>query len=572
MSSPGTKILNGRYEINKIIGRGGMADVYLGKDILLSRLVAIKLLRADLSRDPAFQGRFRREAKSAAALNHRGIVSIYDTGEDKVFESEYSVTSIPYIIMEYVQGETIRQLINNKSLSIENSLDYAVGILEALEYSHHMGIVHRDIKPANVMITPEGESKVMDFGIARAISDSSATLTQTQAVIGTAHYLSPEQARGEAVDFRSDIYSVACLLYEQLTGRPPFVGDSPVAVAYQHVREEAKPPSFFNVGISKNLDAVLLKGLVKDREYRYQCAADFKKDLVDIKFGRVPQRTKVGQKKNVAYTLANDKVLETKSVAQVVEPKLSVVKNKKVSAKRGGSKNKFWLFFLVFLLCGLSLFFVFKYVSQRNADVQIPVLANFSLADAQRVLVDLGLVVVVEDVASDSVVSGNVVRTQPNFSEYVAAGSLVKMFVSSGSAQVVVPDLFNKTQLEIVNILNSFGLSVNNFEFVNSSTVAEGRFVSSVPQVGSVVSSGSVLDVNISKGKVVVPNVIGRNIVEAIAVLQGENFRLNVEVEEVENSVLGEDVVTRQVPASGSEVVQHSVVVLYKTVAPVSKE
>ncbi|MEV6394963.1 Stk1 family PASTA domain-containing Ser/Thr kinase [Streptomyces sp. NPDC051907] len=267
--------LGGRYELGSVLGRGGMAEVYLAHDTRLGRTVAVKTLRADLARDPSFQARFRREAQSAASLNHPAIVAVYDTGEDYVDN-----ISIPYIVMEYVDGSTLRELLHSgRKLLPERTLEMTIGILQALEYSHRNGIVHRDIKPANVMLTRTGQVKVMDFGIARAMGDSGMTMTQTAAVIGTAQYLSPEQAKGEQVDARSDLYSTGCLLYELLTVRPPFVGDSPVAVAYQHVREEPQPPSNFDAEITPEMDAIVLKALVKDPDYRYQSADEMRADI-----------------------------------------------------------------------------------------------------------------------------------------------------------------------------------------------------------------------------------------------------------------------------------------------------
>ena len=226
------RLLGGRYQVGELLGYGGMAEVHRGRDLRLGRDVAIKMLRTDLARDATFQERFRREAQNSAALNHPAIVAVYDTGEDR-----NSSGATPYIVMEYVEGETLRDVLRREGvLAPERAMSLAADICGALDFSHRNGIVHRDVKPGNVMITPQGTVKVMDFGIARAVSDSAATMTSTAAVIGTAQYLSPEQARGEGVDARSDVYSVGCLLYELVTGTPPFTGDSPVAVAYQHVR------------------------------------------------------------------------------------------------------------------------------------------------------------------------------------------------------------------------------------------------------------------------------------------------------------------------------------------------
>ena len=270
--------IGGRYEVGELLGRGGMAEVRKGTDVRLGRTVAIKRLRTDLASDATFQARFRREAQSAASLNHPAIVSVYDTGEE--MSTDGSNVAQPYIVMEYVAGRTLRDIIREgRKILPERALEITSGVLAALDYSHRAGIIHRDIKPGNVMLTPAGDVKVMDFGIARAVSDASSTMTQTAAVVGTAQYLSPEQARGENVDSRSDVYSTGCLLYELLTGRPPFVGDSPVSVAYQHVREQAPPPSSLDEELTPEIDAIVMKSLAKNVGDRYPSAAAMKADI-----------------------------------------------------------------------------------------------------------------------------------------------------------------------------------------------------------------------------------------------------------------------------------------------------
>src|SRR5215469_15243819 len=269
------RLLGGRYELDGVVGRGGMAEVYRARDIRLDRIVAIKTLRADLAQDQIFQARFRREAQSAASLNHPSIVAVYDTGEDTS-----TGVPVPYIVMEFVDGRTVRDLMNEgHRLTPERSLEIISGVLRALEYSHQAGIVHRDIKPGNVMVNRNGDIKVMDFGIARAMNDAQATMTQTAQVIGTAQYLSPEQARGERVDARSDLYSTGCLMYELLTGRPPFTGDSPVAIAYQHVRENPVPPSRIDPSLPSWADSIVLKAMAKSPSDRYQSAAEMNADI-----------------------------------------------------------------------------------------------------------------------------------------------------------------------------------------------------------------------------------------------------------------------------------------------------
>ena len=272
--------VGGRYELGDLLGRGGMAEVRRAVDRRLGRPVAVKQLRADLATDPTFQARFRREAQSAAGLNHPTIVAVYDTGEET---DPLTGVSIPYIVMELVEGPTLRDVLRDgRKILPERALELTQGVLEALSYSHKAGIIHRDIKPANVMLTTSGGVKVMDFGIARAVADTSATMTQTAAVIGTAQYLSPEQARGETVDARSDIYSAGCLLYELLVGRPTFIGESPVSVAYQHVREAPVPPSQLDPVVTADIDAVTLKALAKDPADRYQSAREMKADITRV--------------------------------------------------------------------------------------------------------------------------------------------------------------------------------------------------------------------------------------------------------------------------------------------------
>ncbi|MGI8532226.1 MAG: Stk1 family PASTA domain-containing Ser/Thr kinase, partial [Geodermatophilaceae bacterium] len=267
MVSP-TRLLGERYELGETIGYGGMAEVHRARDMRLGRDVAVKVLRQDLARDSQFQVRFRREAQASASLSHPAIVAVFDTGEDTVGEG-----STPFIVMEYVEGQTLREILRSDGpLPPARAVMICSDICSALDFSHRNGIVHRDVKPGNVMISASDVVKVMDFGIARAVSDSSATMTSTAAVIGTAQYLSPEQARGESVDARSDVYSCGCLLYELLTGSPPFTGDSPVAVAYQHVREDPIPPSTHNPVIGPVLDAVVMKSMAKNPANRYQSA------------------------------------------------------------------------------------------------------------------------------------------------------------------------------------------------------------------------------------------------------------------------------------------------------------
>jgi serine/threonine-protein kinase len=278
--SSNQRVIAGRYEVGNLIGRGGMADVYEGVDTRLGRTVAIKLLKADLANDPNFESRFRQEAQASARMAHPTIVRVYDAGEDVSVDSNGNTNRHPFIVMEYVNGKLLRDLLQERRLTLQEAIDFETGVLTALEFSHRAGIVHRDIKSANVMITEAGQVKVMDFGIARAVSENSATVAHTSGIVGTAQYFSPEQAKGESVDARTDLYSAGVLLYEMLAGRPPFKGESAVSVAYQHVSEAVVPPSEYDPSVSAEMDAVVIRALAKDRNDRFQSAEEFREHLL----------------------------------------------------------------------------------------------------------------------------------------------------------------------------------------------------------------------------------------------------------------------------------------------------
>jgi len=468
------RVLGNRYEVGDLLGRGGMAEVHLGRDTRLGRTVAIKLLRTDLARDATFQARFRREAQSAASLNHPAIVSVYDTGEEVVTESGGGVVPLPYIVMEYIEGRTLRDMLRGgQPLEVGLAMEITAGVLAALEYSHKAGIVHRDIKPANVMLTPRGDVKVMDFGIARALADSSATMTQTQAVIGTAQYLSPEQARGETVDARSDLYSAGCLLYELLTARPPFVADSPVAVAYQHVRELPQPPSVHNPAIPENVDRIVLHSLEKDRESRYQSAALFRADLDSARAGRPVQAyAGAGSAAAAAAAAATEFMPQagTRAMTSVgsaqpgggllpgapgaLQPGLPVNDPDGQwddDERSGGGRRAGYalLFVAVLLVFGLIAFFVAKSIGNDTPDVvqaSVPDLRNVPSADAVKQIEDLGLVAVTETAPSDNVEKDLVIKTTPAAGAKVDKGGTVTLTVSAGPDVVPVPDVAGFTQ------------------------------------------------------------------------------------------------------------------------------
>src|ERR1700751_6132673 len=390
------RLLGGRYELEGVVGRGGMAEVYRARDIRLDRIVAGQTLREDLGRDQTFQARSRREAQSAASLNHPSIVAVYDTGEDMV-----GPTPVPYIVMEYVDGRTLRELLrDDRRLLPERALEITDGVLRALDYSHRNGIVHRDIKPGNVMLTRSAEVKVMDFGIARAVSDSQATMTQTAQVIGTAQYLSPEQARGERVDARSDLYSTGCLLYELLTGRPPFTGDSPVAIAYPHVRETPIPPSRVDPEIPPWADSIVLKAMAKDPGDRYQSAGEMRNDI---------QRALQGMP--VAASTRMDAYQGTRRMGQPTQMagRTSAIPPYDYGPEdgppgRGGRKKWPWIVAGIAALAIIAgLMWGSSYTSATGATSASPEVAGLPLAQAEREIVNAHLVAQPVDKTSSSV-------------------------------------------------------------------------------------------------------------------------------------------------------------------------
>jgi serine/threonine-protein kinase len=530
-------LLGDRYELGGLLGRGGMADVRVARDLRLGRTVAIKQLRADLSSDDTFQARFRREAQSAAALNHPAIVAVYDTGES----TDKHGNHIPYIVMEYVEGQTLREIMrDDRKILPERALSITADVLSALDYSHRSGIIHRDIKPANVMLTPSGQVKVMDFGIARAIADSSSAMTQTAAVIGTAQYLSPEQARGETVDARSDIYSTGCLLYELLTGRPPFVGDSPVSVAYQHVREEARPPSQLNPEVTQAVDHIVAKSLAKRTDDRYQSAADMRKDL---------ERAIAGQHVD-APTAATAAIPAATAVAPAVAA-TGTQPAVEDEEERRSRKALWWVLGILaaLLLAGGLWYALAQGGPEEPAQVTVPDVVGQDAVAAQRVLERDGFTVSREEQADSDVESGNVISQDPEGDSMAPEGSEVTLTVSTGPEQVQVPNVQGYTFDEARAALEGQNLDVKR-EF-RASDEARGTVINTNPSAGTSVDTGSTVTVIVSEGEVDVPNLVGMTRDEAVKAL--EDLGLKASVTEDPEATAPEDQVTAQsVPAGQS--------------------
>jgi len=554
----GSRILAGRYEVGELIGRGGMAEVHIGHDTRLGRTVAIKILRSDLARDPSFQNRFRREAQSAAALNHPAIVAVYDTGEDVFTEPTGTVAHVPFIVMEYVEGHTVRDILRDgHAVPIDEAVEITAGVLSALEYSHHAGIVHRDIKPANVMITPTGAVKVMDFGIARAVADSAATMTQTQAVIGTAQYLSPEQARGEQVDTRSDLYSTGCLLFELLTGRPPFVGDSPVAVAYQHVREMPPVPSTIASDVPEALDRITLKALAKERDARYSTAAEFRSDLEAVLRGGHVAAPAVGA------ALA---AVPSADATQVMAPPVTTTQAMPPATAPWGAtglatatgqeqededeRKRPWLIWVLAAVALLAVGGIIWAITANNAPpaettVAVPAVAGLTEAEAVAAITEADLLPKRTQEASNEFEAGVAIRTDPAAGEVVDQETEVTVYISTGPSEVTVPDVTGRTEAEAVDALEAAGLTVSpTRQPEDSPTVQKGRITKTDPAANTPVKAGASVTLYVSSGNVVVPNVTGKHQEDAAAELTALGLRVNtsaVESDEPEGSVVSQD-------------------------------
>ncbi len=519
------RLLGGRYELDGVVGRGGMAEVYRARDIRLDRIVAIKTLRADLARDQTFQARFRREAQSAASLNHPSIVAVYDTGEDMA-----TGVPVPYIVMEFVDGRTVRDLlIEGHRLLPERSLEIIDGVLRALEYSHQAGIVHRDIKPGNVMVTRNGDIKVMDFGIARAMSDAQATMTQTAQVIGTAQYLSPEQARGDRVDARSDLYSAGCLLYELLTGRPPFTGDSPVAIAYQHVRENPIPPSRIDPDIPLWADAIVLKAMAKNPADRYQSAAEMRADLQRAASGMpIAAPTRVDVYAPRTRMMGQDMMAAGATTAIPPVDYDDYEDRYGASGRRRGGGRRWipWVLGLVLVL-GVVGGAAYYLLGSGKTGTSIPLVQGMPVAQAKAQITAAHLRWQVNNEPSSSVQSGNVISTNPAEGTNVATNTLVTLNVSTGPQKVTVPGVVGEQNTQAETDLQAKGFSVVQ-KTDSTSTQPSGTVTRQSPSANTQATQGSTVTIYVS-GSVQVPNnLVGTSQDAATQALKADGFKVNV--------------------------------------------
>ena len=501
------KMLGERYELGAMIGTGGMADVYLAQDVRLNRQVAIKILRSDLARDPSFVTRFNKEALSVAALNHPGIVSVYDSGKE-----DSPSGAMPYIVMEYVEGKTLRELVNKgERFALNRAVEITEGILIALQYSHKNGIIHRDIKPGNIMITDNGDVKVMDFGIARALADTGATMTSTWNIIGTAQYLSPEQATGTQADARSDLYSVGCLLYELLAGRPPFTGDTPVAIAYQHVSAPLIPITELQESLDPALNAFFSIALAKDANERYQSANAMLKDLRKLIKGegittQIPKQMRKEKSRNRIAAL---------SIA------------------------------LVLLVGGVSYFILSP--NQSSVTRVLPNVVGLTEAQARQELA--GLTITIQRAPDPRIPRDRVSSQLPLATIRVSEGSAVTLTISDGPGDATVPTgLLGKPLEEVRAALTAAGLRVSRTIAVDSEQ-EPGIVLKIIPEPGSTVEAGTGVVLEIASGNISVPSLVGLNEIEARTILTQAGFLVKIVEAYDANQVIG--IVLAQAPTAG---------------------
>ncbi len=511
----GTRLLAGLYQVGALIGRGGMSDVHVGTDSRLGRRVAVKLLKPALATDPKFRMLFREEAQKAARMAHPTIVRVFDAGEETVTEPNGTETQVPFIVMEYVDGRLLKDIIADGPLDPKEAVRIVSGVLTALEYSHRALLVHRDIKPGNIMVTQNGQVKVMDFGIARAVSDNSATVADTSAVLGTAQYFSPEQARGETVDARTDLYSTGVVLFELLTGRPPFRGDRAAAVAYQHISEAAVAPSTINPRVSPALDAVVLHALAKDKFERFQTAAEFRADLEAAGAGEVPtRRLPAGNDFNATLFGINPNATAGSEAAL---RQLSAPDDER-AVRTQNRPPVAWIWVGIAAVAVILIGVVFWVLNLppttlgNDLSVSVPAVVGQTYDAGATALKNAGLTVQSTTISSDTVPEGNIISLSPKAGTKVGKGQQIEVTVSAGKSSVLVPSLVNMTEADAKAALVAQKLVYGTSTPMHSPSVAAGTVISSDPAANTSAKQGDTVNLVVSDGLVDIPSVVGQDI------------------------------------------------------------
>lgn len=536
-------ILDNRYKIISKIGVGGMADVFKGEDTLLGRPVAVKILHSNFAGDDDFVARFKREAQAAGKLSHPNIVSMYDVGFDQGYH---------YIVMEYIEGETLKEYITrHERISIDNAVKFTIAIAEGLEHAHAMGIVHCDIKPHNVLITKQGRIKVTDFGIARAMN-AGTTMMYTNSIMGSAHYLSPEQASGKPVNGSTDIYSLGAVLYEMLTGRVPYEGETPISVALKHVRERLIPPTRYNPSIPTLLEAAVIKALAKRPEDRFSnitemiAALRMSQGFVNSNSGRRAPHDFGTQVLTPVPETSYGETDDDDEVYYGGEPT-----QEGWMAKLSRLPQKYILLgaFIVFLLA-----FVWAFLSfgnfWSNATVDVPNVVGKQVTVAKHILEDNHLRVSVSEVSNPDVPAGQVISQSPEANEQVKEQRTVHLVVSKGVGDITMPDITGMTIDQARSRLKNLGLVIGKISAGTDDSKEDGVILMQSPPGDSKVTKGATVDVTVNRvksKKVELPNLVGMTVKDAKDALA--SLGLNATI-----SGAGDDtaVVTQQSPEAGS--------------------
>lgn len=507
-----SKLLAGRYELIEKIGEGGMAVVYKAKDRLLNRYVAIKILRPEFTQDEQFLDSFKRESQAAAGLQHPNIVSIYDVGR---------TGNINFIVMELVDGRPLSDFIKEKGhLDYKTTIDIAKQMASALSIAHKHQIIHRDVKPHNIMITSDGVAKLTDFGIARAVSNATM-VADTSKIIGSVHYFSPEQARGAYVDERSDIYSLGIVMFEMLTGRVPFDGETPVEVALKHINDDVPSPAKLVPGIPPALDKVVLKATDKYQTERYKSADEMLEALKNVEFvtQMVGDRVFAGEKdnklrhdENVVAPVNNKR--EDREQEMVVAP----ANSKKPKSKTDDSKKKKKIAIIIgiaaaAILILFGILYVSGIIGGGGKEVVVPDVKGMSYSEAKEVLEEKGLKIEKADepIASQKIEKGKIVSQTPSKNSKVKKGRTVRVILSAGNTELKVPDLKGLSYNEAKTLLSEMGLQISKGDEVDSDSISEGLIASQYPAAKTKVDKGDIITVNISRGKkdAVIPKLVG---------------------------------------------------------------
>lgn len=525
MSNPENLIVD-RYELGQVIGRGGMADVYLGTDTKLGRKVAVKVLRSNLANDSAFRVRFQQEAAAASKMTHPGIVRVFDAGEDYILSHDTQAETQPFIVMEWVEGRILKDIIAEGPLPVAEALDLTDQVLSALQYSHRAGIVHRDIKPSNIIVTDDGKAKITDFGIARAVSDSSATVEETSTVLGTAQYFSPEQARGETVDQRTDLYSLGVTLFELLTGEAPFKGETAVAVAYQHVNAAPPKPSSIVPELPEALDRLVLMAITKNKNARFQSASNFRAAIKGAAAGELIDLPE--------SELSLDELFEADPSSEEVFRELSGGQTE----LRGNQKKPpavwLWVSILsIFVILGAVVYWVLNlspFNPVVNESVAVPDVSGYSWEAAEATLKSSDLRFIQRQEDSPTVPEGSVISTEPAAETMVKRGEIIRVTISSGPKKVRLVSYANQSLTAVQNALEALDLELGTITKSFHPTIAADVVIGTDPVAGVEVLPGSVVNIVVSNGQVEVPSVVGLPLADAQSMLTGPNYGLRVRV------------------------------------------